>query len=104
MQGMIAARGARFQLSLPLEYVGEEMAVRVGAVRRITGMFLSLQRIAVEHVDGDLTDRVRPGEQIPLRQRRRGCWAKIREHQAAELTNRIGFDLQSGLTRRLLHR
>src|SRR3977135_2751895 len=79
------------QLSLLLEHIVEQMPMRISAVRWVSGIFLALQPIAVEHVDRDLTDRVGPDQQVPARYRRRGQGTHIGKHQSAEFLNRIAF-------------
>ena len=93
MQRVIETRGAFGELAVSFQDVFEQMAVRPHAVRRIAGVFLTLQPVAVDDVDRDLAHRVGPDEQIPTRQRRRGQRSQIGKHQAAQLLHRIGFQL-----------
>jgi hypothetical protein len=90
-----------FDLPVALQRVFEELPVRPHAVRRIAGVLLTLQPVAVEHVDRDLANAVGPDEEIPARQCGRGQRAHVREYEAAEFLRGIAGQLLLNRPRRM---
>src|SRR5271169_193399 len=93
VQRVVEARGAVGEIAVTLEYVFEQMSMGPDTMRRVAGVLLTLQPIAIDDVDRDLAHGVGPNKQIPARQDRRGQRPQIGENEPAEFLHRIGLQL-----------
>ena len=90
-----------------LQDVLEEEAVEPDAVRGVAGVLLALQPVGVEFDDAHLPDGVRPDEQVPRGEERRGLRPHIGEEEAAHLLHGVGGEADPAVLERIgarLHR
>src|SRR6185312_12944054 len=96
MNRVVVALSA-LELARALEHELEHPAVHPDAVRRIPGIFLALQPVAIEHVDRDLADAVGPDVEVPARQGRRRQRPHVCKDEPAQFLDGIALELPRDL-------